>query len=93
MSGKINENIKYVIPTYKELCKLSEDNWYTERYDGVCSKFSQVPKSYTFILIINSEIGQDKYDGEWVRINGEWERPDGSVPLYARAYSSGALHP
>lgn len=83
--------MKYIIPNYKELCKLSEENPYTEKYDGIFGKFTEVPKGYNYILIVNSEIGQDKYDGEWVLINDMWERPDGAVPPYARAESYGCL--
>jgi hypothetical protein len=82
--------MEYQIPSYKELVKLAEDNVYTERYDGIYSSFQQIAKSRNFILMINS-VGEGMYDGEWVRVNGEWERPDGSVPLYARAFSSGKL--
>ena len=82
--------MKYQIPTRKKLIKLAEDNVYTERYDGIFNSFQQVPRGYNFILMIDS-ISPEKYNGEWVRINGVWERPDGSVPLYARAFSSGVL--
>lgn len=85
--------MSYKIPHYKVLCMLADQNVYTERYDGIFSSFSQVPKSYNYILMINSinHYSNNKYDGEWVKINGEWERPDGSVPPYARVKNYGVL--
>lgn len=37
-------NAVYKIPNYKELCKLAEDNAFTQRYDAVYSSFQQVPQ-------------------------------------------------
>ena len=83
----------YEIPSFKELQKLASDNYITNRYDGIFSSFAEIPQSnYNFILMLNYT-GDGKFDGEWVKVNGQWERPDGSVPPHARAFSSGRLHP
>lgn len=82
----------YEIPSRRELVKLADDNWRTEIYDCIHNRLYEVPQIYNFVLIIDSA-NPEKFDGEWVKINGEWERPDGSVPLYARALNCGKLAP
>ena len=80
----------YKIPSWKELNRLASENPYTQKYDCVCGEFP-IHGGYKYILIINS-IG-NIFDGEWVKAGKKWERPDGSVPPYARAKSFGILHP
>ena len=84
--------MEYQIPSRKELIELVNNNWNSERYDGIHSSFHLVPRSHNFILMIDST-DPERFDGEWVKVNGGWERPDGSVPLYARALNCGKLAP